>query len=520
MILARLFRVLLAATAGGVLGVGLGVLILYWWPLPEETDPLIRRLPYPYVVPTSPNNISLRFAMVHDVLTERFARHGVAYYKERNRRTREAMDKFKSHPASQPTEEYFALVDDLGVGLDQAGDYDAAIQLLRDKLRQQQEAGAPNEKLYSTHANLGTFLILGPFRKVRPGNEQDKEILREGLEHIRTAIKIKPDSHFGREIWQAVIIEYMIALYSKPELLLEYDMIGNRLNREVDDGRRTPMNDFGNKPGQDYGGALQWGMDNGGIALSRRAAHYLEQPESYDETTGSDSKYAPPLNVRMGIARVGGEGGWTWNAAVKSAHEKPVPFDEPTLGIIGMWRLGGGAHPYFAVCLGETMLRVGQRYLAWEAFERAARMANFTWPDPALQQRFADHCRRRQAEIEAKLPADEVARLRPGFEAELALGQDYQKAYQLHEEQDIAAGKSIEDPHFDDDFHAQHPHIATPVGDADWFEYKDTLPPYEILHRKLVYIIEMASLLAGIFAMIVALWPSRKAAPVNSPSTN
>ncbi|MGL4421749.1 MAG: hypothetical protein ACRCZF_13865, partial [Gemmataceae bacterium] len=236
-------------------------------------------------------------------------------------------------------------------------------------------------------------------------------------------------------------------------------------------------------------GPLQWGAAYGGVALSREAVTYLEQPESW-------MKYR---EVRKGIATVGAEEGWI--EAVASPHKKPVPFDEPTLGIVGMWRLGGGAHPYFAIALGETMLRVGQSYLAWSAFERASRLANFAWPDPDLQQRFAAHCRSRQAAIEVTLPRAETDRLRPAFDAELAFGLEYQKAYQSYEKEGIAAGKSIEAPDFYDDFHARHPSIATPVGEADWFQSSE----WWMLSWRLA----TTSLFAGAFALAAALWLPR-----------
>src|SRR4051812_22342366 len=165
------------------------------------------------------------------------------------------------------------------------------------------------------------------------------------------------------------------------------------------------------------------------------------------------------------MTNVGSESDWP--ADLIPSHPKPVPFDEPVLGIIGMWRQGGGANPHFALCLGETMLRVGQRYLAWSAFERASRMADRFWPDPALQQFLRDHCRKRQQAIEGQLFADEVAGLRPRFDAELAYGENYQKEYQRYEADQIAAGRSIDDEHFDDAFHAGREPIASPVGPED-----------------------------------------------------
>ena len=72
---------------------------------------------------------------------------------------------------------------------------------------------------------------------------------------------------------------------------------------------------------------------------------------------------------------------------MSSSHRKPVPFDEPALGIIGMWRQGGGANPHFALALGETMLRVGQRYIAWCA-SSARRPGRPRLARPGIQRRF------------------------------------------------------------------------------------------------------------------------------------
>ena len=174
--------------------------------------------------------------------------------------------------------------------------------------------------------------------------------------------------------------------------------------------------------------------------------------------------------------------------------------EEPVLGVIGMWRLGGGAHPYFALALGETMLRVGQRYLAWNAFERAATMAGIAWPDPALQERFLAHCRRRQMAIEKLLPADEVAKLRPAFEAELAHGQQYQQKRQRYEQERIAQGASLDDPDFFKEFDAEHDSVATPPGDADWFTVHDPGMPAGVLML----------LCAGLACLASALWPAGK----------
>jgi len=433
-------------------------------------------LPYPHVVPKSKDGVSLRFAMVHDVIHERFPRHGPAYYQERNHRTRLALNEVNG--SSSPRE--FELIDDLAVGLEMAGEHDAAIQLMRDKLKRQIAQNLPRSQQYTSYSNLGTFLILGPFRNVRPGNEDDKSTLREGLQSIQTAIEINPDSHFGREMWQAAIIQYMIALYDKPELLLKIDMVGNDL---------TSNPTYAFSPLAELSGG-RWGINFGGVSKAHLAAEYLRHPESWE-------KYK---EARWGITHI--QHSKDWPGAIKpntksnEGMQSHTPFDEPTLGIIGMWRLGGGAHPYFAIALGETMLRVGQNYIAWCAFERAARLAKFAWPDPALQEQFTSRCRSRQKLIEEKMQPGEVQKLRPAFEAELAFGEDYQRAYQQYEKEQIAAGASIEDPHFYAAFDKQRGSIASPVGDADWFHVeRDSL-------KSELSSLGLCLLMAGLFAML------------------
>lgn len=471
-------------TAFGIVGTGAGWLVATLAGLGKLPPPDSHRFPYPHVVPKSEDAVSLRFAMVHDAIHERLPRHGEAYYKERNRLTQKAMKELlRIWSLNEPPESFFDLTDDHAVGLDMVGEHDEAIRLMHDKLRQQLDNKVPREQMYSTHANLGTFLILGPFRRIRPGNEQDKATLREGLQHIKTAIEINPESHFGREIWQMAIIEYMIALYDDPKLLFEFDMIGNRLDRDLSGEGQHPLTDYGQKPGK--AGPQRWGIGFGGVAQARKAARYLRNRETWHSAK----------EARKAITLVGAEDGW--EKKVEASNKAPVPFDEPTLGIVGMWRIGGGAHPYFAVALGETMLRVGQRYLAWSAFERAARLANLAWPDPDLQDRFAEHCRRRQSAIEATLPADEVELLRPGFDAELKRGQEFQAAYQHYEVEQIAAGKSIEDPHFYDAFDAKHGAIASPAGHADWFRASEKW--------MLSWPWTAAVLFAGLFALAAAI---------------
>src|SRR6185369_15045344 len=99
--------------------------------------------------------------------------------------------------------------------------------------------GAPDNKLspqelelYRTYANLGTFLILDSLREGLAGNEASQERLVKGTDLIREAIALNAESHFGREKWQLVILEFLLAVSKDPDLLLQFDMVGNRFDAD------------------------------------------------------------------------------------------------------------------------------------------------------------------------------------------------------------------------------------------------------------------------------------------------
>src|SRR5947209_14950333 len=89
------------------------------------------RLPH-NVAPTE-DSPPFRFAMVHDVVHERYPRHGPAFYEHRERLARERLAVLP-----RDSEAAFALTDDIAVGLDRRGRSDEAIALMRDKLRSEE----------------------------------------------------------------------------------------------------------------------------------------------------------------------------------------------------------------------------------------------------------------------------------------------------------------------------------------------------------------------------------------------
>jgi hypothetical protein len=465
----RVLIVLLAAGVGLVTGQSLTYNGLLPGLAPERQSTVY---PLPHQIPKYPGGVALRFAMAHDVLHERFARHGKAYYTERNRRARAALATERAG-GGRPSARYFALLDDLGAGLDYLGEHAEAVRVLRGKLAEQQAAGLKGRALYTTYANLGTFLIHGSFKKAQGGDAAARERLREGLALIHKSIEVNPEAHFGRELWQAVTAEFLLAAIDNPRVLLKYDLAGNRLDEEVTPGRAL---------------ALRPTFLTEGAVGPEIAAH-LADPKAPERGAA----------LRRFITRVGAP---AWVTEVKTSHRTAVPFDEPVLGVIGMWRLGGGANPHFALLLGETMFRVGQRHIAWCAYERAARLADRFWPDAAVQRQFVAHCRARQQAILKTLPDREREELPRRFEAELAHGQRYQEAHRKYEEERIAAGAAPADPHFYDAFHARHGKIASPPGGADDFQ---------VARRGFVSMAGAPALFAGLFGLGAALYLRRRA---------
>ena len=443
----------------------------------RNVDARTVRYPLPHQIPKYPGGVSFRFAMVHDVIHDRYPRHGRTYYEERNRRVLAAIAKNKDADGLPPPAQ-FGLIDDLGVGLDTLGESEEAAHWLFLKLKAQEKLGLQGRALYTSYANLGTFLIHGNSAKAIQGDAQAQTHMKEGLRYLHQSMEVNPEAHFGREIWQAVIGEFLLAASKNPKLLLEYDMIGNSLEEPVN--LRHPRG---------YPSAMRPGRQSYRDNLVRRVDAFLKNPRDAEESSA----------LRNGIRHVGNN---DREGLVPSW--KLGPFDEPCLGIIGMWRLGGGANKHFALALGETMMRVKQRHLAWSAYQRAIREAKRFASDEVIRTKFIEHCKKRQEE--AGLSEEEVKELAARFESELQVGTEYQRAYQKFEEEQIAAGKDLDDPHFYDTFHAQHGNIATPVGDADFLPVEESGP---IVGALLVFIFGATVFL---FALVLLVWQRRRSA--------
>ena len=289
---------------------------------------------------------------------------------------------------------------------------------------------------YTTLANLGTMLILDSLPRLLAGNSgtDTQSEMHRSLDCIERAIAINPGGHFGREVWQAILIEHLLAALDHPEMLDDFDMIGEPLSDQID-------------------------------ALGRMRLIYARRPHDLSKPNMSVEER---LGIRWSIDRLGIDPSWA--ARVNPDYLGPMPFDEPTLAIVGMWSLGGGPNPHFALALGRIMQNIGQRNVAWNAYERAIELQAGWWPDPARRAMLVTNCRARQEEIAARESPDPHGwqeTMRAQHTAELAWGVAYQKAYHDFEAAQIAAGVPLNDPGFYTSFFRGRPSIASSPGFSD-----------------------------------------------------
>jgi tetratricopeptide (TPR) repeat protein len=124
---------------------------------------------------------SLGRAELAQILRGDLRKHSTAFYAAKVEYTRPMID-----AGNAPKERY----DDLAVALAKTGKLDDALAVLDAK-----DKRFPGE--YTTSANRGTFFAM-------------KGDLKSGLEHLRKAIAINPDAHFGREIVQIKLLEWKL----------------------------------------------------------------------------------------------------------------------------------------------------------------------------------------------------------------------------------------------------------------------------------------------------------------------
>ncbi len=300
-----------------------------------------------------------RLPGVDAMLAGRFVVHSPAFYRWRLADRRAAL-------AADPSR--LDARDDAAVALDKLGRHAEAIALAEETLRL-----APRR--YETLANLGTFhLHAGQYAA--------------GLVHIRAALAVNPDAHFGREIVQARLVEYAIAAgKARPGLPLD------RSWDETVAGVQRERPDFADK------------------------ALYFEALVGKGFPRGELSGFAA-------FARAAG-----------------LSRDDALAGLLGMVRFGQPDHPVLFEALGDVLLwdwktRTDAKRLAARAYLRAAEGAPS--PDVAVAYRaraalaLMGHKDLALASVEAR------------FTRERARGRAFQAGIAADEARWIEAGVDVE----------------------------------------------------------------------------
>lgn len=127
---------------------------------------------------------------VLEIVTGTLRHHATAWYAAKVAYTQPLV-----YAGDAPKERY----DDLAVALAKTGELDRALATMRAK-----EQRFPGE--YTTEANLGTFYAMKGDRAA-------------ALAHLRKAIAIDPDAHFGREKYQIALLEFMETVDQNPTIV-------------------------------------------------------------------------------------------------------------------------------------------------------------------------------------------------------------------------------------------------------------------------------------------------------------
>lgn len=428
-------------------------------------------VPSPHTISLCPGQTSLRLAMVHDVLHERYLLHSDAYWEARSK---EALDQLEAvgaldrDRAVKLSDAVLDAFDVYGVCLDRLGRPSRAVEVMEtklahlkreqpfatlsggklrdycytDMLKQLGKAKKPSKRgilYYKTHANLGTFLIHSAKEGVRSGDKKSCEKFQEGMKHIKTAISIHPGADFGRDTWQYEAAQHFLASYENGPGYVSYDISGNPQRNDV-------------KPGKII-------ADTKGLTESLKWIKALSDDDTLDELPVKNR-----MNLRRHLTKLG-----SGSHPLDTQRYSParVYFDQPCLGIVSMWALGDGPNPYFSMALANTMLAVGQKYLAWAGYERTKRLARSDLLNKKVRDYFIRFCDRRQRMIDELLPLESSQTLRTQFEEELAFGQNYQREYQDYEIRRLKEGHSPNSEDFYEDFFEGRDPIHSDVGLED-----------------------------------------------------
>jgi hypothetical protein len=153
--------------------------------------------------------------IVHAIVG-RFERNPPLYYRMR-------LERVSKEVTSTPDK--LELYDDAAVAADRLHDHDTAIAWAKKKhsvlMRLDPKRESQKEHWYRYFANLGTFKA---HKWLREGMNEDRvSEVKSARAAIGEALAINPDAHFGREKYQAGVLDYVLYLQEKREYPRTFD---------------------------------------------------------------------------------------------------------------------------------------------------------------------------------------------------------------------------------------------------------------------------------------------------------
>lgn len=262
----------------------------------------------------------------------------------------------------------------------------------------------PKAHWYSLYANRGTLKIHALLYAQDLGN---RHAVAEARDDIALAVQLNPNAHFGREPWQ---LHILCQLASGQTPTATMSLFGTPLLYADGATSAEAPTEVGLRYRRDFTSLY------GTTAFNRGEAIRIDA-------------YQPVLVPHLPVRSADG------------IHYGLTPADQIALAAIGMWTYGGGPNPFSALMLGQVSETLGQRQLAFFAYQRALGM-QARWPAP-VRDALTKFC---QARCDDLTTATEASTWSDFHRADLAAGEAAQR--QLHEAEAtlLAAGVAYDDP--------------------------------------------------------------------------
>jgi hypothetical protein len=343
----------------------------------EEGQALLR-VPMPHLVAPGTSSRGLRLAMVHDIIHQRYPIYGEAWFEGRVRYNRSKVDRLrrqsetpKAKQEKKPSDRSLLRLDNSCVALlrlhrdpeaeetmriklalmDQWDidpsptipdldvdrfltdrEYRDEMAMLAERRLSDDDEEVPSHR-YTCYANLGTALIHQALKPALSGDPSAKAKLEEGRDWVRKALAHHPGGHGHREVWQLRAVGQLLWKLEDPGRWLERDILGQPL---IVDSMATHLK------------RVPWLQPK----WNRPAAYKLSYSEVAPQLVHSHAMWIvgnPKRRwdqdarnlVRSQVMPL------YFEAEIDPRAEDPfhAPWDEPVLGILGMWMQGGRRQP-------------------------------------------------------------------------------------------------------------------------------------------------------------------------------